>query len=302
MGTRMRRLFVGLLTVAALLNGIAFASAYQPQAGNEANLTTLLEDLVRAYETPSTNDEAMIHVDLEAIRAIDEADYEIAVSVAEHWKSVYLNKDYRLFVYDGEPIATELAEACPEIGQGQAHAIVVLGYALDNGEMTDELKGRCDAAAAMARAFPEAILICSGGPTGENNPDGHTEADLMKAYLAQICGIDAARIHIDERAMTTVDNAVNTFDILRSQRIETMTIVTSTYHQRWGQAVYNAVGAICRQAYGSAARIAGNYCFEIEPSNEIYRSDDRIAVRQIAQILNLPVEATKPAQGYGRKP
>ena len=70
-----------------------------------------------------------------------------------------------------------------------------------------------------------------------------------------------------------------------------MTIVTSTYHQKRGQAIYNAVGAIYRQAYGFAVEIVGNYCFEITPAGGMPRGEERIAVRQLAQVLNLPGDA-----------
>ena len=195
-------------------------------------------------------------------------------------------------MHSGGQRATELEQA--GLKDGDIQAIVVLGYELENGEMTDELKGRCEAAAAAARSFPSAILVCSGGATGENNPENHTEAGMMKEYLAEQCGIDADRILIDESAMTTVENAVNTFEMLRERDIRTMTIVTSAYHQKWGQAVYNAVGAICRLEYGYAVEIVGNYCFDTEPSNPMLRMDSFIASRQLAQILNLP--HTKPSE------
>ena len=44
-------------------------------------------------------------------------------------------------------------------------------------------------AAIAARVFPDSILVCSGGATGDNNPERHTEAGLMKQYLAGTCGI-----------------------------------------------------------------------------------------------------------------
>lgn len=34
-----------------------------------------------------------------------------------------------------------------------SHAFIVLGYELKDGEMTDELKGRCKAAAAAAKMY-----------------------------------------------------------------------------------------------------------------------------------------------------
>ena len=118
----------------------------------------------------------------------------------------------------------------------------------------------------------------------------------MKAYLVQRCGIDAGRIFIDEQAMTTVENAIHTFEILRAQGVRTITVVTSTYHQRWGQVIYNAMAAIYRLRYGYDVDIVGNYCFQIEPSHDSYRRDDRIAVRQLTSVLNLPKETVERMQ------
>ena len=89
---------------------------------------------------------------------------------------------------------------------------MVLGYELLNGGMTDELKGRCDAAAAAAKTFPASLLVCSGGATGQNNPQRHTEAGLMKDYLVDECGIAAERVFTDERALTTAENIISILD------------------------------------------------------------------------------------------
>lgn len=259
-------------------------SLAQPiSAGNADNVSRLLNDLVKAHRSLAAEDMRQIDADLEAIRAVDGRDYEIAKAVAEHWRKVYLDPDYELCLYRGE----EKAEVLRDFGieDSPAHAFVVLGYELMDGEMQPELMSRCDAAAAAARAFPSTILVCSGGATGANNPQGHTEAGRMKAYLTERCGIEASRIFIDEQAMTTAENAVNTFEILRREGVRTMTIVTSDYHQRWGQALYNAVGALYRQRTGYSAEIAGNYCCEIE--NTRYQNDDQIAAMQIAGILQL---------------
>ena len=251
---------------------VAFCGGAAAQAqGSYANL---LIDLVSAYEQPADGDQARIDADVQAIGG------ELAGAIAAHWKRVYLDPGFRLYV-DGadDPTALDISGR---------HAFVVLGYELKDGEMQDELKGRCDAAAAAARAFPESVLVCSGGATGRHNPEGHTEAGLMKRYLSEVCGIDSGRIFIDEDAMTTAENAVNTFRILRAQDIHTMTLVTSTYHQRWAQVLYNALSVLYRQEYGFEVEIVGNYCLDIEPSDERYRQDDRIAAIQLGDILNLP--------------
>ncbi len=233
----------------------------------------LLDDMQAAVENPSPEAEKRIDEDAQAVGE------DLALSIAEHWKKVYLDPDYTLYM-DGKDDPALI----PVSGR---HAFVVLGYALENGEMTAELKGRCDAAAHAAKAFPDSILVCSGGATGGNNPEKHTEAGLMKEYLTVVCGIEAERIFTDEKAMTTAENAINTFAILKEQQIETMTIVTSSYHQRWGQVLYNALAARYRQEQGYSAEIVGNYCYEIEPSSSSFRKDYRIAASQLRKILNI---------------
>lgn len=289
----MKKLLSLLLAALLLAAGLsAMAEDYRIDEGNMDNFAAMLNDLLTAYEAPSGEDEQRIEADLEAIHAVSDSDGEIAQSIADHWRTVYLDGKYALCVHDGRERATVLEAAMPaDIG---GHAFVVLGYELKDGEMTEELIGRCEAAAAAARSFPDSILVCSGGATGENNLDGHTEAGLMKAYLTESCGIDAGRIFIDERAMTTVENAINTFGMLEANGVKTITIVTSTYHQRWGQAIYNAVRALYGKSHGYSVQIVGNYCFDIEPSNEMFKNDAQIAVRQLSSVLGLPREEGRP--------
>ncbi len=244
----------------------------------EVSLGTLLVDLVKAYENPAPDDLQRIDADAEALQN------EVAATAAEQWKKVYLDPEYRLLL-DGTDDPMQL-----EIPDDSAHAFVVLGYELENGQMTDELKGRCNAAASAAKAFPNSILVCTGGATGKNNPENHTEAGLMKDYLANECGIDPERVFTDERAMTTAENALNTYVILKEQDIQTMTIITSSYHQRWGQVLYCAVGEQYNQESGYSAEIIGNYCYDVEPSVPMYEMDDRIAAWQLAMILGMPEE------------
>lgn len=280
----MKKLFAALL-MALMLVDAALGEGLRVESENADNFTALLNALVEARERPSDGDGAVIDGIVEAIRAVSLADGEVAGAIAAHWRRVYLDPDYRLFLHDGGERAGALEET--GLQDSPTLAIVVLGYELKDGEMTPELMARCDAAAAVARSFPSAMLVCSGGPTGENNPFGHTEAGMMRDYLVETQGIDPARISVDEQAMTTVDNAFNTMAMLRARGTERMIIVTSAYHQRWGQAIYNAVAALYRRACGYAVTIAENYCCDIEPSREAYRSDHRIAARQLASVLGL---------------
>ena len=286
-------LFLCLTALALLVFAAALLQAQKPPVSmaNAENFGVLLTDLVKASETPTEEDEQKIEADLAAVKALNPKDYAMAKVIADCWQKLYLDTGYRIYLYQGDHTARELEDA--EIADSAKHTIVILGFALQNGEMQPELMGRCDAAAAMARSFPSAILVCSGGATGENNPEGHTEAGLMKAYLAERCGIDAERIFIDEKATTTAENAANTLNILRQQGVQTMTVVTSAYHQRRGQVLYSVMAELYRQRYGCSVEIAGNYNYDIESSSPIQAFDARIAASQIAELLELPDEVRR---------
>ena len=280
-----------LLVIVAAVLGVSLSKRGPVSRRNQERFGILLSDLASAARDPSEEALSKIDGDLEAIEKGNRKDVETAKALVSSWKEYYLDPSYVLNTYRGEEKAEGLENSgIPSSGK---HAIVVLGYELMDGEMQDELKGRCETAAALARRYPDAVLVCSGGATGDNNPDAHTEAGLMKGYLSSVCGIDEGRILIDEEAMTTQENAVNSFKILQKEGIKTMTIVTSSYHQRWGQCVYAAVAEQYRQKYDYPVEIISNYCYDIGPSVELYKKDVEIAVFQIAGILELSEDARK---------
>ena len=147
------------------------------------------------------------------------------------------------------------------------------------------IHGKDNPADLAAAAFPGSALICSGGATGENNPEEHTEAGLMKDYLVRTCGIDADRILIDESAMTTLENAVNTFAILKEQGIETITVVTSSYHQKRALLLYETLAEMIRRKEGVSVTVAGNYSCEARQPEALAEIDAKLAAMQLAELL-----------------
>lgn len=294
----MKKKITALLVALALLLGTpALAAVYRISDENNMNFGRLGIDLLRAVESPSPDDQQAIDSVLDAIGAMSASDREVAQAIVDHWMRIYVNADgaYQSHIHYGGDRAPELEGTA--IPDSATHAFVVLGFKLKNGQMTDELMQRCDAAAAAARSFPNTLLICSGGATGSNNPKKHTEAGLMKAYLTEKCGIDASRIVIDEKARSTLQNAENTFKIMQALGVQTYTLVTSAYHQRWGQVIYNTMCAFYRQSYGYGAELVENYSCNITESED-YSDDPRWGLYKLTVVLDLPddvVEAMKKA-------
>ena len=270
----MRNLITVLLCICLCAGAACAETGVAAETETAVTFAVLVNDLADACVNPSEESSARISADLEAM------DDPLAQAVAEHWQETWLNPDYRMYMY-----GTDDPSLLPVTGR---HAFVVLGFQLQNGEMTEELIGRCDAAAAAARAFPDSILVCTGGATGGNNPDRHTEAGRMKEYLTEHCGIDADRIFTDELAMTTTDNAVNTLAILQEQRIDTMTVVTSDYHQLWGQTLFHAQAEKIRLAGGRPVRIIANFNWPAASGADRYGSGLFYTVFQLNEILGRP--------------
>ena len=266
----------------ALLLCAAWAEDWHPAEDDLPRYRQLFDLLTAALDEPAAADRAAADAPLEQIRQESEDDYDVGKAVTDHWFATVLNSRYHMYYHRGEKTAPTLKYSGADFSA--RHAFVVLGYQLQNGEMQPELIGRCEAAAAAARSFPEAILVCTGGVTGHNNPGNHSEAGEMKKYLAGQCGIDAERIFTDEAAMTTTENAINTFRILKEQGIESITVVTSDYHQLWGQVLFNAMAAVYEKSAGYKVRIAGNFNYPARPDSD-HRAYCRSALNQLPSLF-----------------
>ena len=274
----MKRMLPMLLCLALLL----CAALAEQGAAAPVGYKELMDDLLAVWTLENSPEEADAGYKLLLARSmvkqdLEELDDPIADAVADIWESTYLDPAFKVLISGQDDPAS-----LPASGR---HAFVVLGFKLENGEMADELKARCEAAAEAASAFPDSILVCSGGATGENNPLSCTEAGLMKQYLSETCGIDPARIFTDERAMDTADNAVNTFAILKEHGIEQFTLVTSSYHQKRAAALYLTLAAITRLKDGYSLSLAGNFSAYVETDERTVSMDARIAARQLTGML-----------------
>lgn len=104
--------------------------------------------------------------------------------------------------------------------------IVVLGAGLyDNGTMRPVLINRLQAALALARKYPTAPIIVSGGVPRS----GVTEAAAMHRWLRDN-GVWDIRITEENTSRSTVENANNTSRILNDRGATGAVVVTSPDH------------------------------------------------------------------------
>ena len=107
--------------------------------------------------------------------------------------------------------------------------IIVLGHKLtDDGKITDILLNRMDTAVKLSKTFDQnqVKIILSGGP---NNPVGVTEASLMREIAVRM-NVPLDDIIVEDSSMDTIENAMNTKDILDNLVYSCLFLVTSDFH------------------------------------------------------------------------
>lgn len=123
----------------------------------------------------------------------------------------------------------------PELEDSQKLCIIVLGFALNpDGSMKEELIGRLETTLASAKRYPDAYLLCTGGGTASVSRET-TEADAMAQWLTDH-GIAPERIIVENKSLTTTQNAINSCRILSEEypEVTSVAVITSDYHACWG--------------------------------------------------------------------
>lgn len=119
--------------------------------------------------------------------------------------------------------------------------LVALGFQLNpDGTMRDELVERLKVLLAASEQYPNAVIVCTGGGTAADDPAA-TEAGRMAEWL-ELQGVDPARVIVEDRSLTTAQNAIYTFDLLaeRSPQVRQIAIVSSDYHIATGTLLFGA--------------------------------------------------------------
>jgi uncharacterized SAM-binding protein YcdF (DUF218 family) len=131
-----------------------------------------------------------------------------------------------------------------DLSNGPPHGIIALGGAIDGrisqarGEIS--LTGAAERVAAvadLARQYPNATIIFSGG-SGEPYP---AEASLA-AQLLESFGIARQRIVVEDRSLSTAENAGFTKDLINVRPGERWLLVTSAMHMPRAIGAFRQVG------------------------------------------------------------
>ena len=125
--------------------------------------------------------------------------------------------------------------------------IIVLGGSIDTVvskargvTALNEAAERLSEGAALARQFPSARLVFTGG-SARILYDSMTEAGAAKALFARL-GVAPKRVLLEARARNTAENAAFTRDLVRPEPGERWLLVTSAFHMPRALGAFRAVG------------------------------------------------------------
>lgn len=133
-------------------------------------------------------------------------------------------------------VNTKLPDGFPE---DDSLCLVGLGFQLNpDGTMRDELVERLKVMLSASEKYPNAIIVCTGGGTAADDPTA-TEAGRMAEWL-EAQGVDPSRLIVEDRSLTTAQNAIYTFDILteRYPQVRQIAIISSDYHIATGTLLF----------------------------------------------------------------
>lgn len=252
----------------------------------QENVTTYIQRMVQYYLHYQTDAGAEIETLLGYIESADPGQGTLWREIMKDWR--WCNEEmpvYRDLLPDGLP-------------QDDSLCIVVLGYGLeDDGSMKEELIDRLVVALASALKYPNAYICVTGGPTANNTKD--TEAGQMSKWLMEK-GLEPSRILVEDRSLSTSDNARYVFELLRSQapQVSSIALVSSDYHIPWGMALFMTMSEHAAYYNGQVVEVVAN------AANTTGNNTDTLYSQAlgICALMGIPFESnTVPAQ-YAQKP
>lgn len=247
----MKRILTVFLAVLMAAVMIIPATAEEGNAAEDRTAQDIIEELAVYYGTYGSEAEDLAAGLLEELCAADPAAGEKWTDIMALWETA--NTDLEIhenILPDGLPETDELC-------------LVVLGFQLNpDGSMKDELIERLKVALACAEKYPNAFVVCTGGGTAAEN-DSATEAGEMGKWLTEN-GVDAQRVIVEDRSLTTAQNAIYTFRILQEKypQVKQLAIISSDYHIATGTLLFGAEAILlAEQAGEETIRVVSNAAY-----------------------------------------
>lgn len=210
------------------------------------DVTPYIQRMIQYYLHYQQDAEAEIEALLDYIESADPGQGTLWRSIMEDWRwcneEVQVNRDV---LPDGLP-------------QDDSLCIVILGYGLNNdGSMKEELIDRLVVGLASALKYPNALVCVTGGRTADNTND--TEAGQMAAWLMDK-GLEPDRILLEERSLSTAENARNVLLLLRGRvpQVDSITVISSDYHIPWGVSMFTTEANYKAYHTGHTIKVVGN--------------------------------------------
>ena len=226
-----------LVIMLAVMLAAAIAAVPAPAEGRTAG--DVIEEMVVYYGTYGDEAAQVTAELLEELSALDPAAGAKWERVMDLWKTAEAGPAvHEGILPDGLPETDELC-------------MVVLGFQLNpDGSMKDELIGRLKVALASADKYPNAFIVCTGGGTAAENASA-TEAGRMAEWLIEN-GVDPQRVIVEDRSLTTAQNAIFTYQILTEQypQVKQLAIVSSDYHIATGALLFGAEAVLQAEEAG----------------------------------------------------
>ena len=214
---------INIVLVLCLAAGLAACGAPKRESGE------IIKEMLLYYGNYGNEAEDKVEELLKELRKNDK-------DTAEKWECVM-----DLWAHEAAGVRinyTVLPDGLPDTDE---LAIVALGFQLyPDGTMKEELLERLKVVKRCAEKYPNAFIVCTGGGTAAENPSA-TEAGVMASWLKEN-GISSERIMVEDKSITTAQNAMFTLDILEEQypQVTQIAIVSSDYHIATGELLFGA--------------------------------------------------------------
>ena len=224
---------------------IAVLPSCNAQAVSKEN--QLIREMVYTYSWFPESSRNRVDKLLDDLKDMDEEAWEKWNEIMAFWS------------YTNNEMETDNASLPEGLEDTDKLCIIVLGFQLNpDGTMKEELIGRLETALACAKQYPNAWLLCTGGPTAQSN--GISEAAAMEAWLMEN-GIPEERILLEERSLTTTENAQYCCELLRNNypEVTSIALVSSDYHIPWAAVLFQTQCILAEDA----ARVVANAALEV---------------------------------------